>query len=152
MHSDDAASSFAGKVRALLNLSGPSPDPKARMREAVAVLAELYVLALRLPDAQPVSAAAPQTLFPPARFEFIGRRSYLRHGNPDAAGSEETGDLGEDFEDILGELTKGLAYFETRTEEGRQLAIAHWLVTFRHWGHHCVEALRVMHYRVFGNP
>ncbi len=155
MNSDQTAELFAEKVRTLLRVAGAADAVPAddRLRATLALLAELYALGLQLPETAPgEETLRPRGLYPPLHFNLGGPRAYFRHANPDQRGTEEVGDLGEDFEDLHGELTRGLALFESGTDAGRRMAQAHWRRTLPHWGHHAVEAIRALHYRLLGLP
>jgi hypothetical protein len=148
---------FAEKIHALLQparADTPAVTSTERLRRFAAHLAEVYAIGLLLPkEEEPIDAlVGPRMLYPPVDFGFVGPRSYFRHADPSVRGTEEVGDLGEDLQDIHGDLTRGLAFFATGTEVGRRMARVHWRRTLPHWGHHAVEAIRAIHYRLLGFP
>lgn len=152
---NEATSRFADEVRSLLAAlaSARQADVAAKLRSVAASLARVYAAGLALP-AEPPPERQPGGMarYPPLRLDLGTARAYQRHTDPDRAGSEELGDLEEDFEDLYAELTRGLAWFDSGTEAGLQAAAWHWRQSLNHWGHHLVEALRILHYRLFGLP
>lgn len=122
------------------------------MRTAI-LLGELYAAGLALPDEEPPDGpSGSRPLLPPVQFRLGTPRAYYRNADPERPGTEETGDLEEDFEDLLGEIAQGLSLLHEGTALASARARAHWRRTLPHWGHHAIEALRALHYRLHGQP
>ncbi len=155
----EAGQSVADAARALLShlrsRSGAEAEAqRSWLLTTAALVARLYASALLLPDEPAVSndGAGGRPLIAPVQLQLGVPRAYFRHADPRKAGTEEVGDLEEDFEDLLGEVTRGLSSYEDGTPTGPARARAHWRRTLPHWGHHAVEALRVLHYSTQGLP
>lgn len=154
MNADDAGTQFASQAHALIAALGSSDGSTDSLRNIAAALASVYAAGLLLPveDRPARGASVRAALIAPVRWRLDVPRPYYRNADPQRSGTEEVGDLDEDLEDALGEFTRGLSWFDSGSELGRHLARDHWRRTLPHWGHHVVEALRALHYRLHGLP
>lgn len=157
MRPEESGERFASVAEALLgHLRAPAPElgEGGVLRRTVALLAELYAAGLALPqeEAPPEDVTGRRPLLPPVPLRLDTPRAYYRHADPRRAGTEEVGDLEEDLEDLLAEVMRGLSAYGDGTPSGPARARAHWRKSLPHWGHHAVEAMRALHYRLLGLP
>jgi Domain of unknown function (DUF5063) len=129
----------------------PVREPGEDLHNAMAHLAELYLLALRMPGAD--SDASVEDLFVDKnnhedvyrRFAHLPLQYYGEVFDTTVVPPEEptVGDLADDLLDIYADVKGGLAYFVT----GHPVqAVFHWKFTWGiHWGRHATSALRAMH-------
>ncbi len=124
---------------------GEPTDSRSEARTARRLVAELYWLAVHLPDGPPGSDAPEITLeqrqMVLRRFGALPFQYYAECFNPLAIPPEEPviADLADNFADIWCDLKRGLVLYERGAIDA---AAWEWRLHFSiHWGHHATGAL-----------
>lgn len=132
-------------------VEAPAEGAEQELYLAMRHVAELYALALVMPDADADPSVAELSLDENdhrvvyRRFSRLPLQYYGEVFDTTRVPPEEpsVGDLADDLLDIYADVKGGLIYFEQGHPEH---AVFHWKFTWGvHWGHHATSALRAMH-------
>ena len=142
MRNREKASKFYEKAKHFCAyLENTEALQKPNFQQLALILAELYGLALILPDVESESESALNREIKSLHIDFGKYDTYWEVHNPFDCDDPVCGSLSDDFSDIYKELNIGINMYAKDINE----AIWHWKWSFEnHWSYHVVDALRAL--------
>lgn len=151
----DAAKRYCGLVEDI-----DKADGFTFLDKFAEILAELYLKAQRLPvgeafldhdGANPISDEQYAGICSRITGKFGYRSYYWLTLNPHVREEVGCGSLGDDLADIYRDLKEYIASYDSGSPRGMAEAAWYWKFSFMsHWGYHAADALRVIHWLMFG--
>ena len=123
-----------------VNTKEVSPE---NAEEWLALLMQLYVCVMRLPEMQPDNDLVSREKDAPPQLVVQSHSTYWEVFDPFVFEEPVCGDLRDDLQDIYADLRTGIREYEAGRENN---ALWEWKFGVdNHWGQHAVDAIRALH-------